>query len=122
MLAAARARPRHWDCHASNDEVRGAANTAAALFLGDKGPSLEALRREHGIPAARDEFLRDFRAVTGADECRRLAEALDKQIGLVDDRIVVYRIGKVYLLPQYGDGGMLVSLDGRIISVFVIPS
>lgn len=119
-LAVARARPRRWDCTASDDEVRRAAVAAAALFVDHDNTSMRGLRREHGIPAARENFMRDFRAVTDAGECRRLAEALDRQIGLVDDRIRAFRVGSVYLLPEWGDGGMLVALDGRIISIFVV--
>ena len=53
---------------------------------------------------------------------RRLRSVLSiRQIGLVDDRIRVYRIGKIYLLPRWGQAGMMVAFDGRIIGVFVVP-
>jgi len=121
-LAAARSRPRHWNCDASAEEVRAAADSAYDNFPGSDAEGLRRAAREYGMPAARRAFLRDFRAIRSAEECRLLGEALDKQIGLVDDAIRVYRTGKVYYLPGYGYGGMIVGLDRKIIGIYIVPN
>jgi hypothetical protein len=114
LLAAARARPRHWNCRTTEAERRSTAESAfAALTRGDYS-------KRYAIPADSGAFHRDFRRVVSARECRRLAAALDRDFGLIDDDLVVFRVGRMYFLPGYGSGGMMVGLDGKVIGVFII--
>lgn len=116
-LAAARARPRHWNCNVPSADVHSRAVAAYYEFFST--PGMETLGREYGMPSERDAFLRNFRTVSDARECRRLAEALDRQQGLIDDQLYVFRVGRVYFLPG-PDGGMIVDLSGKIIAVFMV--
>lgn len=116
-----RARPRQWDCRVSNRDVQVAASAAFREFVaGDEG--MLKLARAYGMPAKRDAFLRNFRMLEDSRECRRVAEAIDGQFGLVDEQLRVFRVGNVYFLPGFGDGGMVVGLDGKILAVFIVPS
>jgi len=116
-----RAGPRRWDCRVSDKEVQVAASAAYREFVGGDS-SMSKLARAYGMPAKRDAFLRDFRMLDDARECRRVAEAIDGQFGLVDEQLRVFRIGSVYFLPGFGDGGMVVGLNGKILAVFIVPS
>jgi hypothetical protein len=120
-LADARSRPRRWTCRVSDDDIRTTAAASADRFLGDayRGSSFFS---EMGLPATRAAFLRDFRGVRDTTECRRLLEAIDRQFGLVDDQLRVFRIGRVYFFPDFGDGGMFVGLDGKILGILIVPS
>jgi hypothetical protein len=116
-LASARARPRHWDCSVSARDVAFEAQRAYTLLA---PPFEEASSNDYGLPRSREAFRRDFRAIRDRAECRRLAAALDRQIGLPDDTLYVFRVGRIYFLPAFGD--MVVSLDGKVLVVFVVPS
>jgi hypothetical protein len=120
--ALARARRRNWGCGASERSRRADAATAFVFFVGDRGDALSEQAREYGMATERRAFVRDFRPVSDARECRRLAEAIDRQYGLVNDRFRAYRVGRVYFLPEFGDSGMVVGLDGTILAVYIIPS
>ncbi|HWE42882.1 MAG TPA: hypothetical protein VG432_10270 [Gemmatimonadaceae bacterium] len=87
LLAAARARPRHWSCRTSEGDRR----TTAACAFG--APSGGDYTKQSAIPTHRDTFFRGFQRIESASECRRLAVALDKECGLVDDDLVVFRVG-----------------------------
>ena len=63
-------------------------------------------------------FLRDFRPVRDSAECARLARGLDVEVGLIDDVLVVFHIGRVYLLPELGEG-MMADRDGHVLVRFV---
>ena len=116
-LAGARARPRHWNCNVPSADVHSRALAAYQEFLGTS--RTEKFGRDFGMPSARDAFLHDFRAVTDARECRRLAEAVDRQQGLIDDQLYVFRVGRVYFFPG-PEGGMIVDRSGKIITFFVV--
>ena len=34
----------------------------------------------------------------------------------------VFRVGKVYFLPEFGDGGMVARLNGEVIAIFEVPT
>lgn len=121
-LAAARARARHWDCTTSAADLRSIALEAFSRFPGDPTQGMHDAAREYGMPMDSATFLRDFRPVASRAECRRLAESIDRQWGLVDDHLKIFRIGKVYYLPDFGDGGTIVALSGKIIAVYIVPS
>ena len=113
--------PRRWDCRVSDKDVQVAASAAFREFVGGDS-SMSKLARAYGMPGNRDAFLRDFRVVDDTRECRRVAEAIDGQFALVDEQLRVFRIGNVYFLPGFGDGGMVVGLNGKILAVFIVPS
>src|SRR5262249_43655325 len=119
-LAAARARPRHWDCRVPSGELRKVAEATYEGFFGSNDAMREA-GIEYGMPPERSAFIHDFRVVK-ADECRRLGEAFDRQNGLVQDQLFVFRVGKIYWFPGDGNHGdpMAVGLDGKIIGVWVV--
>lgn len=121
-LAVARSRPRRWTCRVSQRDVRATAPAAFAQLVGDDSAASYENARTYRVPRTRAAFLRDFRGVTDPQECRQLAEALDRQIGLVLDQLRVFRTGSAYFLPDWGDGGMVVGLDGTILAVFIVPS
>jgi len=122
QVAIARSRPRRWACRVSKREIRAAAPAAFEQLVGSDSAVSSANAREYGVPRTRAAFLRDFRGVSDPQECRRLAEALDRQIGLVSDRLRVFRTGSMYFLPDWFDGGMVVRLDGTIRAIFVVPN
>ena len=121
QISDARVGPRRWDCRVSDKDVQVAAFAAFHEFVGGDS-SMSKLARAYGMPAKRDAFIRDFRMVDDSRECRRVAEAIDGQFGLVDEQLRVFRIGNVYFLPGFGDGGMVVGLNGKILAVFIVPS
>jgi len=117
-LAAARARPRRWTCEQRRDVT--AAYAHSWLRLVDVSLRNPDASHEEGIPRDTAAFLRDFRPVRDRAECVRLARALDAEVGLVDDVLVVFRIGRVYLLPELGEG-MMADRRGHVIVRFVTP-
>jgi len=121
QVSESRVGPRRWDCRVSDKDVQVAASAAFHEFVGGDA-SMSKLARAYGMPATRDAFIRDFRVVDDSRECRRVAEAIDGQFGLVDEQLRVFRIGNVYFLPGFGDGGMVVGLNGKILAVFIVPS
>jgi hypothetical protein len=122
QLATARSRPRRWTCRVSARDVRATAPAAFEQLVGSDTEAAADHTREYRVPRMRAAFLRDFRSVSDPKECRRLAEALDRQIGLLSDRLRAFRTGSVYFLPDSGDGGMVVGLDGTILAIFIVPS
>jgi hypothetical protein len=122
QLAIARSRPRRWSCRVSARDVRETAPAAFEQLVGSDAAVSSGNARKYGVPVTRVAFLRDFRSVRDPHECRRLAEALDRQVGLVKDQLRVFRVGSVYFLPDWGDGGMVVGLDGAIRAIFIVPS
>lgn len=110
-LALARGRPRHWNCRVDSAEFRMARAEALQRFFGDGA-------QPDGTPRRRDEFVRGFRQVTQA-ECDRLAVALDREHGLIEDSIVVYRVGDRLWLPAFGENGAIADLSGKILAFFV---
>ena len=121
-LTAARLRPRHWNCRVSAREVSTQAAATYEQFLGPEAKGLRESAREYRMPSARETFLRDFRGINDPRACRRLGEAIDRQYGLVSDRLRVFRVGQVYFLPDFGDQGMVVGVDGTILAIFIVPS
>jgi hypothetical protein len=110
---------RHWDCRVTDHEVHNAAILAYNRFLGGDAPAMLDSAHVYGIPFTRDGFFNDFRRVTDAGECRRIASAIDKQFGLLEEQLRVFRVGKVYFFPDFGDGGMVVGLDGKVLAIYV---
>lgn len=77
------------------------------------------MARTYAIPSAWTEFRRDWRSITNPAECSRLARALDRGQGLIDDHLRAFRVGRVYFLLDVGDGGMVVTLGGSFIAVYI---
>ena len=121
-LAIARSRPRRWTCRVSARDVRATAPAAFEQLVGSDSTASAENASQYGVPRTREAFLREFLGVSDPEECRRLAEALDRQIGLVSDRLRVFRTDSVYFLPDWFDGGMVVRLDGTILTIFIVPS
>jgi hypothetical protein len=115
----ARGQGRHWDCRVTDHEVHNAAILAYNRFLGADAPSLADSARAFGLPYTRDGFLNEFRRVSDPTECRRIASAIDKQYGLTDQNLRVFRVGKIYFFPDFGDGGMVVGLDGKVLAIYI---
>jgi hypothetical protein len=114
-LAAARARPRHWSCRVNPEQLRAERDKAFRTLVGDDEgapPDTTAF----GLPRRRATFERSFRAIAAAAECRRLAVAIDRAIGLADDTLLIFRIGRVYWLPERM---ALFGRDGTLLTMFI---
>jgi hypothetical protein len=112
-------RGRRWECNVTDHEVHNAAILAYNRFLGGDAPTMIDSARTLGLPYTRDGFMSDFRRVSDPGECRRIASAIDKQYGLVDQNLRVFRVGKIYFFPDFGDGGMVVGLDGKVLAIYI---
>jgi hypothetical protein len=110
-LAAARSRPRRWNCDVPLDTVRAQASAALDLRA--------SMQPYLGIPPDSASFIRSFRGVDPA-ECRRIAEAVDRSYGLVDDKVFAFRIGNAFWFPRLGDG-TLTNEAGKILVSYVVP-
>jgi hypothetical protein len=110
-LALARSRPRHWNCFSPRDTLRSEALTALHLR-----PSMQPYL---GIADDTVAFLHGFRAVEGA-ECVRIAKAVDRRFGLIDDELRVFGIGKTYWFPRLGYG-TLTDRYGKVLIRYVVP-
>lgn len=116
-LAKARARPRRWTCETSDSLTKRYAKEWAYLATVGQDPDDRAERDAWGLPADSAAFVADFRALTDPTECVRVARAVDANTrGLVEHHLVVYRVGRVLLLPTFS---FLADTTGKVIAVFV---
>lgn len=65
-----------------------------------------------------EAFIRDTHPITDQNECIRLGDALDSQLGLLSDELQYVRIGSVYVSIGFGGYPIVVGLDGKVITVF----
>lgn len=75
------------------------------------------------MPSDSLAFVRAFTAPLTAAGCKRFAEGLDQRGGgLETDTVEVYRFGKGFYLPWYGNaGGGFADADGKLLAVLVEP-
>jgi hypothetical protein len=115
-LAVARSRPRHWSCNVDSAKYAEAQAKAYETFM-ERGGVVTKKAVKFGMPRDRSGFYRDFRPLT-QDECKRLAVAVDREEGLIEDSLVAFRIGRVFWLPELS-GGQVANLSGKIVFGFV---
>ena len=115
-LALARSRPRRWTCATGESLRREYAKRWAYLAEAAAERDRKGQRNDWGIPANAETFLAQFRPISDPSECARIARAIDAEQGLIEDHLIVYRIGNVLLFPEFD---WVADTTGKIIAVFV---
>ncbi len=122
-VAIARARERRWRCTLGRKIAHSRANAAFGMFVSTVEKGMRRFPEEYGMPTDSLAFVRAFTTPLIAVACRRFAEGMDQRGGgLETDTIEVYRFGKAFYLPWYGDaGGGFADAHGRVLTVFIVP-
>ena len=116
-LAKARSRPRKWTCETSDSLTKEYAEDWAYLAEAMQSPDNRADRDTYALPSDSASFVADFRPIRDPRECARIAESIDANSrGLIDDHLVIFRVGRIFVLPTFG---WLADSTGKILAVFV---
>ena len=115
-LAQARSRPRRWTCERRPELTRQHALEWAHMSQAARNPDGDSDLKEWRIPQDFARFIAEFRPITNAAECARIARNLDASYGLIEDHVTVYRIGNVLVLPKLK---AFADTSGKVHSVLV---